>query len=67
LRARPGSRGTFVREFTQSPEGPIPPNGRRIVFDLINIFQMDDNGRFVEDYVRADNRSLLRHARPGTR
>lgn len=51
--------GTFVREFTQSPDGPIPPNGRRIVFDLINIFQMDDDGRFVEDYVHADNRSLL--------
>jgi predicted ester cyclase len=55
--------GTFVREFTQSPEGPIPPNGRRIVFDLINIFQMDDDGRFVEDYVRADNRSLLKALR----
>jgi predicted ester cyclase len=51
--------GTFAKEFTQSPEGPIPPNGRRIVFDLINIFQVDDDGRFVEDYVRADNRSLL--------
>jgi predicted ester cyclase len=51
--------GTFAQEFTQSPEGPIPPNGRRIVFDLINIFQMDDDGRFVEDFVRADNRSLL--------
>jgi predicted ester cyclase len=51
--------GTFVREFTQSPAGPIPPNGRRIVFDLINIFQMDDDGRLAEEWVRADNRTLL--------
>jgi predicted ester cyclase len=51
--------GTFVREFTQSPAGPIPPNGHRIVFDLINIFQMDDNGRLVEEHVRTDNHTLL--------
>ncbi len=51
--------GTFVREFTQSPAGPIPPNGRRIVFDLINIFRMDDDGRLVEEFVRTDNRTLL--------
>lgn len=55
--------GTFVREFTQSPAGPIPPNGRRIVFDLINIFQMDDDGRLVEEYVRTDNRTLLEQLR----
>jgi predicted ester cyclase len=59
--------GTFVREFTQSPEGPIPPNGRRIIFDLINIFQMDDDGRLIEEYVRADNRSLLEHLRAPAR
>jgi predicted ester cyclase len=51
--------GTFVREFTQSPAGPMPPNGRRVVFDLINIFEMDDNGRLVEEYVRTDNQTLL--------
>jgi predicted ester cyclase len=56
--------GTFVREFTQSPAGPIPPNGRRIVFDLINIFQMDDDGRLVEEFVRTDNRTLLEQLRP---
>lgn len=51
--------GTFAREFTQSPVGALAPNGRRIVFDLINIFQMDGDGRIVEEFVRADNRSLL--------
>lgn len=52
--------GTFVREFTQSPAGPLPPNGERIVFDLINIFRFDDRGRLVEEWVRTDNRGLLR-------
>ena len=52
--------GTFRRAFTQSPEGELPPNGRRIVFDLINIFRFDDHGRLVEEWVRTDNRSLLR-------
>ncbi len=52
--------GTFVREFTQSPVGPLPPNGRRIVFDLINIFRFDEQGRLAEEWVRTDNRGLLR-------
>ncbi len=52
--------GTFVREFTQSPVGPLPPNGQRVVWDLSNIFRFDDQGRLVEEWVRADNRSFLR-------
>lgn len=52
--------GTFVREFTHSPAGSLPPNGKRIVFDLINIFRFDDRGRLVEEWVRTDNRGLLR-------
>ncbi|MDF5752188.1 ester cyclase [Spongiactinospora sp. TRM90649] len=52
--------GVFVREFTQSPAGPLPPNGARVVFDLINIFRFDDHGRLVEEWVRTDNWSLLR-------
>ncbi len=52
--------GTFVREFTQSPAGPVPPNGKRIVFDLLNLFLFDDEGQLVEEWVRTDYRSLLR-------
>ncbi|MFI0420801.1 ester cyclase [Spongiactinospora sp. 9N601] len=52
--------GTFVREFTQSPAGPLLPNGERVVFDLINIFRFDDQGRLAEEWVTTDNRSLLR-------
>jgi predicted ester cyclase len=53
-------KGKFVREFTQSPIGSLPPNQKEIVFDLINIFRFDDQGRLVEEWVRLDNRSLLR-------
>jgi predicted ester cyclase len=52
--------GTFTREFTRSPAGPLPPNGARVVWDLINIFRFDQDGRLVEEYVRTDYRSFLR-------
>jgi predicted ester cyclase len=52
--------GTFVREFTHSPVGPVPPNGSRVVFELMNIFRYDDQGRLAEEWVQTDNRSRLR-------
>lgn len=52
--------GTFNRPFTQSPVGVVEPTGGRVVMDLINIFRFDEEGRLVEEYVRTDNRSLLR-------
>jgi predicted ester cyclase len=52
--------GRFVREFTQSPAGLLPPNGQRVVFDLSNIFRFDNHGRLVEEWVRTDYRSFLR-------
>ena len=52
--------GTFTREFTHSPTGPLPPNGSRVVFELSNIFRYDDDGRLAEEWVQTDNRSLLR-------
>jgi len=51
--------GTFVREFAYSPVGPLPPNGKRVVWDLMNIFRFDEEGRMVEEWVRTDNRSFL--------
>jgi predicted ester cyclase len=51
--------GDFVREFTQSPVGSLPPNGRHVVFELTNIFSYDDQGRIEDEYVQTDNRSLL--------
>ncbi len=52
--------GTFVADFTMSPAGPLPPNGARVTWDLINIFRFDDQGRLVEEFVRTDYRSFLR-------
>ncbi|MBW8757305.1 MAG: ester cyclase [Burkholderiales bacterium] len=52
--------GRFVREFTHSPAGPLPPNGQRIVWDLANFFRFDEHGRLVEEWVRTDYRSFLR-------
>jgi hypothetical protein len=52
--------GRFVREFTHSPAGPVPPNGQRVVWDLSNIFRFDDQGQLVEQWVRTDYRSFLR-------
>jgi predicted ester cyclase len=52
--------GTFVREFTHSPVGPLPPNGNRVVFELMNIFRYDGQGRLAEEWVQTDNRSRLR-------
>ena len=56
-------QGKFVREFTQSPAGPLPPNEQHIIFDLINIFRFDDQGRLSEEWVQTDNRSLLSQLR----
>jgi predicted ester cyclase len=52
--------GTFAREFTHSPIGPLPPNGRRVAFELMNIFRYDRQGRLAEEWVQSDNRSRLR-------
>jgi predicted ester cyclase len=52
--------GTFVREFTHSPVGPLSPNGHRVVFELMNIFRYDQQGRLAEEWVQTDNRSRLR-------
>jgi hypothetical protein len=52
--------GRFVKEFTMSPAGPLPPNGARVTRDLINIFRFHEKGRLVEEFVRTDYRSFLR-------
>jgi predicted ester cyclase len=52
--------GTFAREFTHSPVGPLPPNGQRVTWDMLNIFRFDERGRLVEEWVRADYGSFLR-------
>ena len=53
-------KGRFVHEFSQSPVGSLPPNGEIVTWDLSNIFRVDDQGRLVDEWVRTDNRSVLR-------
>jgi predicted ester cyclase len=52
--------GTFVREFTHSPIGRLPPNGQPVTFELTNIFRYDDEGRLAEEWIQTDSRSVLR-------
>ncbi|TQS45329.1 ester cyclase [Cryptosporangium phraense] len=53
--------GTFAREYRDSPAGrPLAPTGARLVWAIINIFQFDEYGRLVEEWVQYDNRNLLR-------
>jgi predicted ester cyclase len=52
--------GTFAREFTHSPAGSLQPNGRRVAFELTNIFRYDGEGRLLEEWIQTDNRSVLR-------
>lgn len=52
--------GIFAREFTMSPAGPLAPNGQRVVWDLMNIFRFDSDGRITEEWVGTDNRGFLR-------
>ena len=51
--------GTFVCEFTQSPIGPLQPNGRKVVWQLLNIFVMDDHGRILKEWASTDNATVL--------
>ena len=51
---------TFAREFTHSSIGPLPPNGQRIVFELVNIFRHDDAGRLADEMIQSDSRIVLR-------
>jgi predicted ester cyclase len=57
--------GIFVREFTHSPVGSLPPNGNRVVFELTNIFRYDEAGRLAEEWIQTDNRSVLRQLEAG--
>jgi predicted ester cyclase len=52
--------GTFMREFTHSPVGPLPPNRQRVTFELTNIFRYDNEGRLADEWIQTDNRSVLR-------
>jgi predicted ester cyclase len=51
--------GIFTNVFTQSPVGPLPPTGKPVRWEAINIFRFDGNGRLGEEWVQSDQRGLL--------
>ena len=52
--------GRFDREFAYTPVGTVEPNGRRVQWELINIFRFTDEGRLVEEWVQTDTYDFLR-------
>lgn len=51
--------GRFDRVFTQSPVGPLEPNGAEVTWEVINIFRYDPQGRLAEEWVQTDYRGFL--------
>lgn len=51
--------GDFVRTFTHSPAGPLPPNGEHVEWEVINLFRYNEEGGLAEEWVQTDHRSLL--------
>ncbi|MBL8118906.1 MAG: ester cyclase [Anaerolineae bacterium] len=45
--------GIFENEYA-SPMGPIPPTGGPVVVEVINIFQFNDDGKIIEEWVQFD-------------
>lgn len=59
--------GRFVRTFTHSPAGPLPPNGEHVEWEVINLFRYNEEGGLAEEWVQTDYRSLIEklQLRPG--
>jgi predicted ester cyclase len=53
-------RRDFRSGVHSSPVGPLPPNGHRVRFELMNIFRYHDDGRLAEEWIQTDNRGVLR-------
>ncbi len=41
---------TFVRPFSHSPFGELPPNGWHIAWDRMDIIRFDEDGRPAEEW-----------------
>jgi predicted ester cyclase len=55
--------GTSRDESVARPVGSLAPNGQHVVFELINIFRDDDEGRIQDECAQTDNRSVVRQLR----
>jgi predicted ester cyclase len=59
LAARTIFSGTFTNVLTQSPVGPLQPNGKPVEWEVMNLFRYNEQGRLAEEWVRYDVRDLL--------
>jgi len=59
LAARTIFSGTFANVLTQSPVGPLQPNGQQVEWEVMNLFRYNEQGRLAEEWVQYDIRGLL--------
>jgi predicted ester cyclase len=59
LAARTIFSGTFANVFTQSPAGALQPTGRRVEWEVMNIFRYDEQGRLAEEWLQTDFNTFL--------
>jgi predicted ester cyclase len=59
MAARTTFSGDFTGVFTDSPIGPVEPTGQHFEWEVMGIFQYDDEGRLAEEWVQTDYRSFL--------
>ncbi|MFX4295293.1 ester cyclase [Streptomyces bohaiensis] len=60
ISARTSMAGRFTAPFDASPLGTLPPTGKPMRLELINVFRYRDDGRLAEEWVQYDNRAFLR-------
>lgn len=52
--------GLFTAPFAVAPYGTLPPTGKPIKLELINIFRYDADGKLAEEWVQSDRIGFLR-------
>jgi len=59
IAARTTMSGIFTNTF-ETPFGPIAPTGKRVQWELINIFRYDASGLLAEEWVQYDYVGIMR-------
>jgi hypothetical protein len=59
LAARTTFSGVFVRPFTASPIGTVPPHGKPVFYKINNVFRYAPDESLIEEWVQYDSRLFL--------
>ena len=59
IAARTRFSGRFARAFALQPEAPLPPNGKRFAYSLINILRYTADGRLAEEWAQYDTGTFM--------